>query len=57
MNKKLNEVTKEEVKDAIMYFHVHGFAEDLRQDPRHYVDILLKASANYYNFKLEYHKQ
>ncbi len=46
-------VTKEEVLDAIQYFHVMDMLEDMKSDERHYVEILLRKVANDYKILLE----
>tara|TARA_R100000687_G_C6301012_1_gene95917 strand:+ start:313 stop:477 length:165 start_codon:yes stop_codon:yes gene_type:complete len=49
----INKVSKKEVMDAIDYFWVEGFIEEMKSDQKHYVKILLKKSANDYNIKLD----
>tara|TARA_R110000744_G_scaffold177038_3_gene295843 strand:+ start:453 stop:626 length:174 start_codon:yes stop_codon:yes gene_type:complete len=49
----LNKVTKKEVLDAIDFFWVEGFIEQLNYDERYYVTILLKKVANNYKIILE----
>tara|TARA_E500000075_G_C6829193_1_gene239438 strand:+ start:50 stop:268 length:219 start_codon:yes stop_codon:yes gene_type:complete len=46
-------VTKEEVLDAIEYFHVMDMLEDMKTDERYYVEILLRKVANDYKILLE----
>ena len=49
----LNKVTKNECIDALHYFFVEGFIDNLNQDQQHYVMLLMKRVANTYNIKLE----
>lgn len=49
----LNKVTKSECLDAIQYFFVEGFMDNLNTDNQHYVMLLMKKVANVYNIKLE----
>ena len=53
MSSQINKVSKKEVMDAIDYFWVEGFIEEMKSDQKHYVKILLKKSANDYNIKLD----
>ena len=48
----INKVSKKEVMDAIDYFWVEGFMEEMKSDQKHYVEILLKKVANNYSIKL-----
>ncbi len=49
----VNQVTKEDVMDAIEYLHVQGFVEEMTTDKKYYVEILLKRVANIYNLDLK----
>ena len=49
----INEVTKEECLDAIDFLHTQGFIDQIRNDEKYCVEILLKKVANDYNIKLE----
>ena len=52
--KNINNVSKKEVLEAINYYFVMGFSEELTSDKKYYVDILLKQCANTVNLKLHY---
>lgn len=47
-----HEVTKQEVLDAIKFFHVSGMIDNLCGDEEYYVKILLRKVANIYNIQL-----
>ena len=49
----INKVTDQECREALEYFHVQGFSEELTFDKKYYVNILLKKVANNLNIKLE----
>jgi|TARA_R110001592_G_scaffold61666_4_gene188208 hypothetical protein len=49
----VNKVTDQECREALEYFHVQGFSEELTFDKKYYVNILLKKVANNLNIKLE----
>ena len=50
----LNKVTKTEVIEAIEFWFVQGFIEELTSDKKHYITILLKKVANDYNIGLDF---
>ena len=47
-----NKVTKKECMDAIDYFFVEGFIEELGTDKKYYTRILLNKVAESYNMEL-----
>ena len=49
-----NKVTKEECMDAMQYFVVEGFIDELTSDKKHYTKILLNKVANDYKIKLNW---
>ena len=49
-----NKVTKEECMDAMQYFVVEGFIDELTSDKKHYTKILLNKLANDYKIKLNW---
>ena len=52
--KKLNNVTKKEVIDAMEYFFKEGFIDELTPDKYYYTKILLNKVANDYKIKLNW---
>ena len=50
----INNVTKKEVIDAMEYFFVEGFIDELTSDKKHYTKILLNKVANDYKIKLDW---
>jgi len=50
----LNKVTKAEVIEAIEFWFVQGFIEELTSDKKYYITILLKKVANDYNIELDF---
>ena len=49
-----SKVTKKECMDAIDYFFVEGFIEELGTDKKYYTRILLNKVASDYNIKLQW---
>ncbi len=50
----LNKVDKKTVMDAIDYFFVEGFIDQLNYDERFYLKALLNKVANHYKIKLQW---
>ena len=50
----LNKVDKKTVMDAIDYFFVEGFIDQLNYDERFYLKALLNKVANHYKIKLDW---
>jgi hypothetical protein len=50
----INKVNKKDVMNAIEYFCVEGFINELTADKRHYTKALLNKVANDYKIKLEW---
>ena len=50
----LNKVDKKTVMDAIDYFFVEGFIDQLNYDERFYLKALLNKVANIYKIKLQW---
>ena len=48
-----DKTTKKECMDAIDYFFMEGFIEELGTDKKYYTTILLKKVANDYNINLK----
>ena len=49
-----NKVTKNDCLEAIDYFFVEGFMEDMKSDQQHYLKFLLNKVANEYKIKLDW---
>ena len=54
---QLNKVTKKEAIDAMEYFFVEGFIDELTSDKKHYTKILLNKVANDYKIKLNWEEE
>ena len=50
----INKVDKKDVMDAIDYFFVEGFIDELTTDKKYYTKVLLNKVANDYKIKLEW---
>lgn len=50
----INNITKNECMEAINYFFVEGFMEDLKTDQKYYLKFLLNKVANDYKIKLDW---
>ena len=50
----INKVNKKDVMDAIDYFFVEGFIDELTTDKKYYTKVLLNKVANDYKIKLEW---
>ena len=50
----LNKVDKKTVMDAIDYFFVEGFIDQLNYEERFYLKALLNKVANHYKIKLQW---
>ena len=53
----INKVTKKQVIDAMEYFFVEGFIDELTSDKKHYTKILLNKVANDYKIKLNWEEE
>ena len=53
----INKVDKKDVIQAIEYFFVEGFIDELTTDKRYYTKALLNKVANDYKIKLEWEKK
>ena len=50
----INKVNKKDVIEAMEYFFVEGFIDELTTDKKYYTKILLNNAANQYGIKLEW---
>jgi len=50
----MNKASKKDVIEAMEYFFVEGFIDELTTDKKHYTKILLNNAANQYGIKLEW---
>jgi len=55
--KMINKVNKKDVIEAMEYFFVEGFIDELTTDKKHYTKILLNKVANDYKIKLEWEEK
>ena len=53
----INKVSKKVLMDAIQYFFVQGFIDQMNSDERYYLKALLNKVANNYKIKLEWEKE
>ena len=50
----MNKVSKKDILDAIEYFFVQGFIDQMNYDERYYLKALLNKVANNYDIKLDW---
>ena len=53
----INKVNKKDVIEAMEYFFVEGFIDELTTDKKYYTKILLNNAANQYGIKLEWEEE
>ena len=51
---EMNKASKKDVIEAMEYFFVEGFIDELTTDKKYYTKILLNNAANQYGIKLEW---